>query len=205
MMEALHQLLDSGVVFVLRGSSPELVVEEGQRLASFGADVLEVTWTVPDALQVLAELRAATRVKALGMGTVASPGQVREAVAAGADFLVTPGYHEPTVREALTAGVALLPGVATAGEVMAALDHGLDALKLFPALGGPELMQALSGPFPQVSWVPSGGIAPEDAGAWFQAGARAVSVGSSVASLPPDEARTAVAHLLEQTRSRRPG
>ena len=196
-MTVLEHILEPGVIFVLRGSSAREVVEDGLALAAHGARVLEVTWTVPEAVDALRELRERTSVTAVGMGTVTSAEQARRASSAGAEFLVTPGFHEPTVRAALEASSAVLPGVATAGEVMSALELGLRVLKLFPAATDPSMLGLLSGPFPDVRWVPSGGVGPENAAEWFAAGASAIGVGSAVQRLPEAEMRRTVPTLHE--------
>jgi 2-dehydro-3-deoxyphosphogluconate aldolase/(4S)-4-hydroxy-2-oxoglutarate aldolase len=128
------------------------------RAATAGLGTLELALRTPAALEGLA--RAAGGAVLVGAGTVLSPAQVDRAVDAGAGFVVTPGFHRPVVERCLELGVPVLPGVATSGEVMAALALGIEVLKLFPAreLGGPELVEALAGPFPQVRFVPSGGV-----------------------------------------------
>jgi 2-dehydro-3-deoxyphosphogluconate aldolase/(4S)-4-hydroxy-2-oxoglutarate aldolase len=101
----------------------------------------------------------------VGAGTVLTADQVDQAVEAGAAFIVTPGFSPAVVVRCLVLGVPVLPGVGSAGEVMAALEHGLDVVKLFPAalLGGPAMVDALAGPFPGVRLVPSGGVTAETA------------------------------------------
>jgi 2-dehydro-3-deoxyphosphogluconate aldolase/(4S)-4-hydroxy-2-oxoglutarate aldolase len=101
----------------------------------------------------------------VGAGTVTTPAQVDRVVEAGAAFVVTPGFRPAVVERCLALGVDVLPGVATAGEIMGALDLGVDVVKLFPAevLGGVALVDALAGPFPGVRLVPSGGVTAERA------------------------------------------
>ncbi len=193
-MVDIASLLSSGVAFVLRGGDAAEVIDRGLSLAAAGAVVLEVTWTVPEAATVLQELQSRTDA-VVGMGTVVSPDDAVAAVEAGARFLVTPGFHRPTIDAAMASSQAVLPGVATPGEVMAALALGLRTLKLFPSHDGPEHLGRLSGPFPEVRWVPSGGIGPGNVGPWFDAGAYAVAVGSEVTALPDDELSGAVAAM----------
>lgn len=99
----------------------------------------------------------------VGAGTVTSVDQVDAVVEAGASFVVTPGFHAPVVERCLAHGIPVLPGIATAGEMMSALSLGIDTVKLFPAqaLGGVSYVDALAGPFPQVRVVASGGITSE--------------------------------------------
>jgi 2-dehydro-3-deoxyphosphogluconate aldolase / (4S)-4-hydroxy-2-oxoglutarate aldolase len=132
-------------------------------LADAGRGTLEVALRSEVALEALA--RAADGPVMVGAGTVRRVEQVDAVVAAGARFVVTPGFHAPIVGRCLELGVPVLPGVATPGEAMAALDLGLHAVKLFPAaqLGGPGAVRALAGPFPDLRVVPSGGVTREDA------------------------------------------
>jgi 2-dehydro-3-deoxyphosphogluconate aldolase/(4S)-4-hydroxy-2-oxoglutarate aldolase len=130
----------------------------GEALAAGGLPVAEVTFrtaAAEAALRVLAETDLL-----VGAGTVLHPELVDRAVEAGARFVVTPGFSDAVVSRCAELGVPVIPGVATASEVMAALAHGLDVLKLFPAgvAGGPSLLRALAGPFPDVRFVPTGGV-----------------------------------------------
>lgn len=130
-----------------------------------GLPIAEITFrtaAAPDALRSLAgrdDLVA-------GAGSVRTADQVDEAVAAGARFVVSPGLSERVVERCFEHGVPVLPGVATASEIMRALDLGLDVVKLFPAgaVGGPGAVRDLSGPFPGVRFVPTGGVGPANVG-----------------------------------------
>ncbi len=130
-----------------------------ETLVSAGLPLVEVTLRTPEAL---AALRAAAGVAGavVGAGTVLTPGQVDAAVAAGARYVVSPGLSDAVVRECAVLGVPCVPGVATAGEIQRALEHGLDTVKLFPAeaCGGVPTIRALSAPFPGLRFVPTGGI-----------------------------------------------
>jgi 2-dehydro-3-deoxyphosphogluconate aldolase/(4S)-4-hydroxy-2-oxoglutarate aldolase len=117
----------------------------------------------------------------VGAGTVCSAAQAQDAVAAGAQFLVSPGTR-PDLAEALVATkVPTMLGVLSPSELMAAVDAGATAIKLFPAsLGGPSLLRALRGPFPDVAIIPTGGVRPDNIADWFDAGALAVGAGSEL-------------------------
>ncbi|MFE6620042.1 bifunctional 4-hydroxy-2-oxoglutarate aldolase/2-dehydro-3-deoxy-phosphogluconate aldolase [Streptomyces sp. NPDC057740] len=129
-------------------------------LAAGGARCAEVTFRTPDAEQVLKEM-AAHGGLAVGVGTILTPEQAERAVAAGARFVVSPGFGEEVVAKCRELGVPVVPGVATATELMRALKAGLDTVKLFPAepLGGLRTLRALAAPFPGVRFIPTGGIA----------------------------------------------
>jgi 2-dehydro-3-deoxyphosphogluconate aldolase/(4S)-4-hydroxy-2-oxoglutarate aldolase len=128
-------------------------------LVEGGLPAAEVTFRTAAAERGLATM-AADRRLLVGAGTVVTAEQVDRAVAAGARFVVSPGFSRSVVERALELGVAIVPGVATASEIIAALDVGLTMLKFFPAQasGGVATVRALAAPFPQVRFVPTGGI-----------------------------------------------
>lgn len=131
----------------------------GDALAAGGLPVAEVTFRTPAAESVLRIL--ANRAELLvGAGTVLRPDQVDRAADAGARFIVSPGLSEPVVRRCRELGLPVMPGVATATELMAALELGVEVVKYFPAetSGGAAGVQALAAPFPGVRFVPTGGI-----------------------------------------------
>jgi 2-dehydro-3-deoxyphosphogluconate aldolase / (4S)-4-hydroxy-2-oxoglutarate aldolase len=132
-------------------------------LARAGIPVLEVTLRAAGALEAIAATAAALPDGfALGAGTVLSAAQVDAAADAGAAFVVSPGFSAAVVARCGERGLACIPGVATATEVMAALDAGCHVLKFFPAeaAGGVAALKALAAPFPMVRWIPTGGIGP---------------------------------------------
>lgn len=128
-------------------------------LTAGGARCAEVTFRTPDAERVLKTM-AAHGGLAVGAGTVLTPGQAERAVAAGARFVVSPGYDEEVIAKCRELRVPVVPGIATATELMRALKAGLDTVKLFPAepLGGLRALRALAAPFPGVRFIPTGGI-----------------------------------------------
>lgn len=149
---------------------PVVVIDDAGRaaplaraLADAGLPCAEITLRTDEALRAL-EAAAAVEGFVAGAGTVLHAEQAARAVDAGARFLVSPGLSRPVLDVATRAGVPLLPGAVTATEVMAALDLGLSVLKFFPAgtSGGPAGLRALAGPFPDVAFMPTGGITPEN-------------------------------------------
>ena len=131
-------------------------------LAEGGARCAEVTFRTPDAEQVVKAM-AAHGGLAVGAGTILTAEQAERAVTAGARFLVSPGLDTEVLDKGRELDVPVVPGIATATELMRALRAGADTVKLFPAeaLGGLSLLRALAAPFPQVRFVPTGGIGPE--------------------------------------------
>jgi 2-dehydro-3-deoxyphosphogluconate aldolase / (4S)-4-hydroxy-2-oxoglutarate aldolase len=131
----------------------------GAALVAGGLPVAEVTFRTPVAEQCVREM-ASDPGLLVGAGTIVTAEQVDRAVAAGARFLVSPGLSPSVVRRADEHGVPVLPGVATPTEIIAALDLGIDVVKLFPAaqLGGVRTVRALAAPFPELRFVPTGGV-----------------------------------------------
>lgn len=187
----------AGLVAVVRARSAADAVEVSVALADGGVRAIEVAFTTPGATAAIASLAQRLAGRAVvGAGTVLRRAEAEEAIAGGASFLVSPGFDRDVVKHVLAAGQTMLPGVATPTETMAAVRCGAPAVKLFPgSLGGPAYLQALRGPFPEVRFMPTGGVSLESIPAWFRAGAFAVGIGERLA--PPlihdDEHRAAVA------------
>lgn len=141
----------------------------GDALVAGGLPCAEVTFRTTAGEAALATL-AARGDLLIGAGTVLTAAQVDRAVDAGAAFIVSPGLSAEVVRRAQERGVTALPGTATASEVQAAVNLGLEAVKLFPAriLGGTDMLDALSGPFPGMRFMPSGGVTLASAGEYLQ-------------------------------------
>ncbi len=181
--EVLDQIGRLRVILVIRSASKEDALNVSRVLLEAGVKVLEITYTTPDASDVIAALRNEVGGDVLlGAGSIRSADDSSRAAGAGADFLVSPGSPSPLVTAMLETGLLALPGVLTPTEVMHARSLGVCAVKLFPArLVGPAGLRTLLGPFPDTAFVPTGGIAPEEVSTWFDSGAHAVGLGSSVA------------------------
>lgn len=191
----LAHLKRTKILAVLRGSSTDAVIEAGVVLAEAGIEVLEVTFTVPGCAYAIAELKKRLPQATIGAGTVTTHQELEEALAAGADFLVTPGTTPTLLRALSDGGTTFFPGVLTPSEVMAAQEAGAQAVKLFPgSFTGPPGLKALRGPFPGLQVVPTGGVSPSNVAQWFDAGAVAVGAGSDLA--PPDAVASANHELL---------
>lgn len=132
----------------------------GQALAAGGVRVAEITLRTPAALAAIAAMAEACPDVLVGAGTVVHAGQVRQAVAAGARFVVSPGFSGDVVDACQDAGVPVFPGICTPTELMAAMSRGLPAVKFFPAenYGGVATLRALAAPFPDMRFIPTGGI-----------------------------------------------
>ncbi|MBP6899718.1 MAG: bifunctional 4-hydroxy-2-oxoglutarate aldolase/2-dehydro-3-deoxy-phosphogluconate aldolase [Burkholderiaceae bacterium] len=136
-----------------------------EALLAGGVKVLEVTLRTPVALQCIAAIAKALPEAIVGAGTIRSAADAKAAVEAGSRFAVSPGYTSAVGAACRELGLPLLPGVATASEVMAAQADGLEFLKFFPAVqaGGLAMLKALAGPFPDVLFCPTGGLTAETA------------------------------------------
>lgn len=134
-------------------------------LVAGGLRAVEITLRTDGALEAIRAVAAQVPEAVVGAGTVLTPGQAEAATAAGAGFLVSPGWTERLLAAATAAGVPFLPGVSTASEVMALLERGVREMKFFPAeaAGGPAFLRSLAGPLPAARFCPTGGIGPETA------------------------------------------
>lgn len=153
-------LKEARIVPVVVLEDADDAVPLARALVAGGLPVIEVTFRTAAAAESIRRIVDEVPGAVAGAGTVINPGQVDAAVDAGAQFLVSPGFLPEVAERAAQAGVPLFPGVATGSEIMQALASGLTILKLFPAgvVGGPKAIAAFSGPFPQVRFMPTGGV-----------------------------------------------
>jgi len=180
-----------GIVPVVRASSAEEARFAADCVAKGGVPIVEITMTVPGAVEVIRELVKSMPQVLVGAGTVLNEGSVRQCADAGAQFLVTPGFDAPTVAAARKLDLLIMAGALTPSEIMAASASGADFVKVFPcgSLGGPKYIQALRGPFPKVPFVPTGGVNVETAADYIRAGAAALGVGGEMISKDALKAR----------------
>jgi 2-dehydro-3-deoxyphosphogluconate aldolase / (4S)-4-hydroxy-2-oxoglutarate aldolase len=176
-------LVAGGVVAIARRLDPEAAVDVVIALADGGVRAFEITLNDPvaKALRAIEAVAgpASARGLSIGAGTVLSIAAARQAVEAGATFLVMPHVDTELVAWASEHGIPVLPGAATPTEVLAAWTAGAAAVKLFPASSlGPSFIRELAGPFPDIPVVPTGGVTAETAGSFIAAGAVAVGLGS---------------------------
>lgn len=180
--EDLSRVLKSGIVAVIRSTSSEKLVEVAGALYEGGVDVLEVTFTVPRALEIIAAVRKALGDKVfLGAGTVLDPETARAAFLAGAEFLVAPTVNLEVIKLANRYDKLVMPGAFTPTEVLTAWEAGADVVKVFPAdIGGPAYLKTLHGPLPQVRLLPTGGVNLGTIADFLKAGACAVGLGGAL-------------------------
>lgn len=180
--DQLARLLNTGIVSIVRAKNGELLADVCEALAAGGADVIEITFTVPQADQVLRQVAQRLGERALlGAGTVLDAETARIALLAGAEFIVSPTVNVEVVQMCRRYDKLVLPGALTPTEVLAAWQAGADIVKVFPCdVLGPGYLKALHGPLPQVRLMPTGGVTLETAAAFLTAGACALGVGSSL-------------------------
>jgi 2-dehydro-3-deoxyphosphogluconate aldolase/(4S)-4-hydroxy-2-oxoglutarate aldolase len=150
-------------------------------LAEGGVRVLEITMTVPRAIDLIAELSRLLPQALIGAGTVTDPATARSVIDAGAKFVVSPVFRPRIVEACHERDVAALPGCFSPTEIAAAWDLGADIVKIFPATSlGPGFIKDLRGPFPLIKVMPTGGVSRENAADWIRAGAVAIGVGTAI-------------------------
>lgn len=174
-----RQLLGTGVVAIARAASTTHVEHAVATLIDAGITCIELTLTIPDALDAIATLvKAFGSSASIGAGTVLTADQARACIDVGATFLVSPSSAPDVAHAAAADGVPFLPGAFTPSEIVAAWQSGAAAVKLFPAsLGGARYLRDVRAPLPDIPIVPTGGIGIDEAGLYIAAGALAVGVG----------------------------
>jgi len=180
--ETLAKIQALGLLAVLRGPSEELTIKMVDALVAGGVTGIEVTYTTPNAPEVVRQLKAKYGDDImLGMGTLTEPSQAAEAAEAGANFLVSPHTESDLAAAMCETGLPLMMGALTPSEVMLSRKLGSDVVKVFPgSLGGPAHMKALKGPFPDIPMMPTGGVSKDNIAEWFKVGAVAVGAGSQL-------------------------
>lgn len=180
--EDLTRVLKSGIVAVIRSPSSEQLVSVARALYEGGVDVLEVTFTVPNVLEIISAVRKELGKKVLlGAGTVLDPESARAAFLAGAEFVVSPTVNKDVIEICNRYDKLAMPGAFTPTEVLTAWEAGADIVKVFPAdIGGPNYLKTLHGPLPQVRLMPTGGVNLDTIESFLKAGACAVGLGGAL-------------------------
>jgi 2-dehydro-3-deoxyphosphogluconate aldolase/(4S)-4-hydroxy-2-oxoglutarate aldolase len=188
-IEVLEKVKVLGLLAVIRGPSPELTVQMVEALVNGGVKGIEITYSTPDAEEVVKTLAKKFGDSILlGMGTLTKPEQAESAKAAGASFLVSPICETKLVKAMIKTGLLTMAGALTPTEVFQAYNLGADVIKIFPgSLGGPAYIKALKGPFPYIPMMPTGGVNAGNVVEWFSTGVVAVGAGSELC--PPQLAK----------------
>jgi len=184
--EICQRIEATGIVPIVRAPSAELAATVARAILAAGIDVLEITTSVPNATDLLRQLRKEVGTDVvLGAGTVLDAATAKACIEAGAEFLVAPGLDVETIRAAHALDKPCMPGALTPTEVIAAWRAGADMVKIFPcsALGGASYLRTLKAPLPQIKMLPTGGVDLTTAEDFIRAGASALGVGASVFDL----------------------
>jgi len=182
-LKVLQKIVDSGLVAVVRAESSEQAARIAEACAEGGVAAIEITFTVPSAVNVISDL--AQRLTAdeilIGAGTVLDSETARVATLSGAQFVVSPSLNPETARLCNRYQVPYIPGAGTLKEVIEGMECGADIVKVFPGETlGPAFVKAVRGPLPRAPLMPTGGVSLENVGEWIQAGCVAVGVGGSL-------------------------
>lgn len=186
MADTMSQITETGIIAILRGFSDEETIATANALSNAGIGAIEVTANTDNFISILTRLASSFHVSGpqIGVGTVLDPETAMMAIHAGAEFLVTPSFDKGVIETANRYGIPVLTGVATPTEAVRAFESGADMCKIFPAnTYGPDFVSSLRGPLPQIPLVPTGGVTRENAPAYFEAGAVALGIGSSIAPI----------------------
>ncbi len=178
----LQTITDCGVVAIVRVSSAREAVDVCLAIARGGVRPIEVTMTVPGAIDAIREFKSAVKEEVLiGAGTVLDPETARACILAGAEFIVSPTLNLEVIKVCRRYSKIIIPGTFTPTEILTAWEAGADIVKVFPAsVGGPGYLKDIMGPLPQVKLVPTGGVNLETTPEFIKAGAVAVAAGSSL-------------------------
>jgi 2-dehydro-3-deoxyphosphogluconate aldolase/(4S)-4-hydroxy-2-oxoglutarate aldolase len=178
--EVRARIEEVGIIPAIRVSSPEDALFAAECVASGGIPIVELTMTVPGAIEVISHLVRGAPQLIVGAGTVWDTETARRCLDAGAQFLTSTGVDLQTVEFARQHNVVIFPGALTPSEVMMAWKAGVDFVKVFPCaqLGGAAYIKTLKAPFPQVPLIASGGVNQQNVADFILAGATAVGVGA---------------------------
>lgn len=186
MSETTAQIIERvGLIPVLRAKNAKQAHAVVEAMIAGGVTVVEVTMTVPGAVELLRELKQEHPALLLGSGTVITANQADATIEAGAEFVVSPSLHPEVISATRGAGKLSIPGALTPTEVITAERAGADYVKIFPcsAMGGASYLKSLLAPFPHLKLIPTGGVTLQTAESFIKAGARALGVGGDLVNL----------------------
>jgi 2-dehydro-3-deoxyphosphogluconate aldolase/(4S)-4-hydroxy-2-oxoglutarate aldolase len=181
-----QRIFDVGIIPVVRASSADEARRAVDAIHAGGIPIIEITMTVPDAPSIIREVSQHYGESVLtGAGTVTTAQQAAACVEAGAQFLVSPGFSAGVLQTASAMKKLAIPGALTPTDVMAALEAGVSLIKIFPcgSVGGAKYIKSLRGPFPEVRFIPTGGVNVTNAPEYLAAGAFALGVGTDLVDL----------------------
>src|SRR5437667_6580639 len=210
--EVIQRIKDIGVIPVVRASSEEDAILVVDAIKAGGLPILEITMTVPQAVEVIETLSARYGNEAIvGAGTVLDPEKARACIGVGARFIVSPALNLETIACCRELDVAVMPGALTPTEIVLAWNAGADLVKVFPAgaMGGASYIKSLKAPLPQIELVPTGGVTLANAAGFIEAGAAAIGVGADLVDISairagePEKITQAARAFIETVRKAR--
>ncbi|MGH9510562.1 MAG: bifunctional 4-hydroxy-2-oxoglutarate aldolase/2-dehydro-3-deoxy-phosphogluconate aldolase [Terriglobales bacterium] len=181
--DVLQRIHEVGLIPVVRAESAAMAHRAVAAVRNGGISIVEITMTVPGAIDVIKSLARESGTEALiGAGTVLDARTARECVQAGARFIVSPALDVHTIVCCTEMGIAVMAGALTPTEIYTAWSAGADLVKVFPAgaVGGPSYLKSIKGPLPHIKLVPTGGVSLKTAAAFIEAGAEALGVGADL-------------------------
>lgn len=181
--DASRFITEIGIVPVVRAANAKQALLAVEAVCAGGIPIVEITMTVPGAIDLIAQIAGSVGATVLvGAGTVLDAETATKCIAAGAQFVVSPGFDRETVEIVKREGKVMMAGALTPTEIAAAWKSGADFVKIFPCgpVGGAKYIRALRGPFPQIPFVPTGGVNLETAADFIRAGAAALGVGGEL-------------------------
>jgi 2-dehydro-3-deoxyphosphogluconate aldolase / (4S)-4-hydroxy-2-oxoglutarate aldolase len=180
--DILKKITDIGLVVVVRSESADEAIRITDACLLGGAAAIEITYTVPGATKVIEELtKKFSKDIIIGAGTVLDPETARIAILSGAQYVVSPYLSIETLKLCNRYQIPSMPGVMSVRDIVEAMEHGADILKIFPGEAfGPKIIKAFKGPLPQANMMPTGGVSIDNVGEWIKAGAVAVGAGGSL-------------------------
>ena len=183
--EIISRITSSGVIPVIRASSREEALAVIEAMAAGGITTIEITMTVPDAIDLIASLSSTRDDLLIGAGSVLDPETARECIAAGAQFIVSPATNFDTILYCNETEIVVMPGALTPTEIVNAWDAGADFVKVFPAdsMGGAKYLRSVKAPLPDIKLIPTGGVNESTAAEFIKAGAEAIGVGADLVDL----------------------
>lgn len=201
-IDTINRIKQLGIVPVIRARNKEEAIDYCLGLIDGGINVLEITFTIPDAINVFKGIKSNTPEDTLiGAGTVLDETTARLAILEGAKFIVSPSFDKNVAQLCNKYQVPYIPGCITPTEMMTAIEYGVDVIKLFPgSMVGPSYIKAIHGPMPFVSIMPTGGVNYENLQDWFDAGAIAVGVGSNLVNGSREEIASRSKRYLERVK-----
>lgn len=199
--DIIDKLIQAGAIGILRFPTSEGLLQVAEALRGGGLIVIEVTMTIDGGIELIAKLKQAQPQMLIGAGTVLDEESARNAMLAGADFIVSPTLRTAVIETVHRYGKVAIPGAMTPTEILKAWESEADLVKVFPAGAlGPSFLRSIAGPFPDIPLVPTGGITAENAGEFIEAGAVTICAGGWLTgeSITDDRELNAIS---ERTRS----